>query len=156
MWACQNGHKEAAELLLERGAQVDLQDIDGWSSLMCASDKGQTEVVKLLLERGAQVDLQDNDGWSSLMYTIQTEVVELLLERGAQMDLRNNDGRTALELNDVYGYFGIVELLQMKSTQTTTNLCGTSNLYGEFFTLYYVLQSYGCPSHVHVVMETFR
>ena len=142
---------EVVKLFLERGAQVDLQDNNGRSSLMWASNEGQTEVVKLLLERGARVDLQDNDGWSSLMCTKQTEVVELLLERGAQMDLRNNNGRTALEVNDEFGYF---ELLQMKSTQTTTNLCGTSNLYGEFFTLYYVLQSYGCPSHVHVVMET--
>ena len=40
------------KLLLERGAQVDLQNNYGQSSLIFASDNGQTEVVKLLIERG--------------------------------------------------------------------------------------------------------
>ena len=31
---------------------------DGWTALMCASNKGHTDVVQLLLSSGAQVDLQ--------------------------------------------------------------------------------------------------
>lgn len=55
-----------AKLLLERGAKIDLVDMDGRSALLHASSEGFYDMVKLLLESGAQVDLQDNDGWCAL------------------------------------------------------------------------------------------
>ena len=58
MSASKNGHGEVVKLLLEHGAQVDLQEENGWSALMSASQNGHGEVVKLLLEHGAQVYLQ--------------------------------------------------------------------------------------------------
>ena len=61
MAASQNGHNEVVKLLHEHGAQVDLQNNDGWSALMAASLNGHTE----LHEHRAQVDLQNNDGWSA-------------------------------------------------------------------------------------------
>ena len=60
-----------AKLLLENGAQVDLQQNDGWSALMLASRCGHCEVAKLLLENGAQVDLQQNDRSSALISASQ-------------------------------------------------------------------------------------
>ena len=49
MAAILNGHTEVVKLLLEKGAQVDIQDSSGWTALMDAGLKGHTEVVKLLL-----------------------------------------------------------------------------------------------------------
>ena len=79
---------EVVKLLLERGAQVDLQDNNGQSPLMWASNMGQTEVVKLLLERGAQVDLRDNNGDSAPMLAFQSghiETVKFLQKEGVQI-----------------------------------------------------------------------
>ncbi len=42
-----------AELLLDHGAQVDIQDSYGWSALMYASREGHTEAAKLLLDHDA-------------------------------------------------------------------------------------------------------
>ena len=47
--ASKNGHTEVAKLLLDHHAQVEMQDSDGWSSLMYASQAGHAEVAKLLL-----------------------------------------------------------------------------------------------------------
>ena len=55
MSASQNGQ---SEILLENGAQVDLQKESGWCVLMSASKNGHAEVVEILLENVAQVDLQ--------------------------------------------------------------------------------------------------
>ncbi len=58
-----------AALLLEKGAQIDLQDNDGDSALTLASCNGHTEVTALLLEKGAQIDMLNKHGRSALMAT---------------------------------------------------------------------------------------
>ena len=115
MKSSKNGHTEVVKLLHDYGAQVDLQDNDGWSALMFASDNGHTEVIKLLHEHGAQVDLQNNGGWSALMTASlngHTEVVKLLNDYGAQLDLLNNDGWSALMVASLNGHIEVVQLLQ--------------------------------------------
>ena len=32
---------------------------DGWTALMCASEKGEVECMRIMLERGAQTNTQD-------------------------------------------------------------------------------------------------
>ena len=49
MRASWKGHCEVVKLLLEKGAQVDLQDGDGWSALMRASQNGQCKVLVSLI-----------------------------------------------------------------------------------------------------------
>ena len=43
-------------LLLERGADVNKVDENGWTALMHAAEEGHVETVTLLLERGADVN----------------------------------------------------------------------------------------------------
>ena len=56
MFACREGHTEAAKVLVENGAQLNLQKEEWGSPLMLTCNEG---VVKLLLEKGAQANLQD-------------------------------------------------------------------------------------------------
>ncbi len=95
------GHSDVVKLLLDSGAQVNLQDIDGWSSLRVASENGHSYVVKLLLDSGAQVNLRDREGSSSLMLASEngySDVVKLLLDNDAQVNLWNKNGDSALDL----------------------------------------------------------
>ena len=57
MIASQNGHKEVVELLIEKGAAIDLATNDKRTPLYIASHKGHKEVVELLLSKGASIDL---------------------------------------------------------------------------------------------------
>ena len=78
-----------AELLLESGAQIDLQDKDGMSALMFAAKRGIFDMAKMLLEKGAQIDLQDKSGRSAIMIASEYQhwdVGKLLIERGAEVD----------------------------------------------------------------------
>ena len=77
--------------------------INGWSTLMLASQSGHTEVVNLLHKNGAQVDLQDNNGFSPLIIACQnghTEAVKLLIEHGAQVDLQNDSGSALIAASE--------------------------------------------------------
>ena len=88
-------------LLLERGANPNLQNKDGWTALMYAAGSDRPLTVRLLLERGANPNLQDKGGWTALMYAVRNdyaEVVRLLLERGANPNLQNGCGKTARQI----------------------------------------------------------
>ena len=77
MFACREGHTEAAKVLAENGAQLNLQKEEWGSPLMLACKEGHSGVVKLLLEKGAQADLQDNRGRSALMYSSERNKLEV-------------------------------------------------------------------------------
>ena len=57
MLAVSHGRMDMVQALLARGAGVNLQDDEGSSALMCASEHGHADIVKLLL---AQPDCDAN------------------------------------------------------------------------------------------------
>ena len=72
-------------LLLEHGADINLQNQIGLSPLHWASINGALEVVYLLLEHGANVEAERKDGKTALQYAAEEghdEVVELLRDHG--------------------------------------------------------------------------
>ena len=46
-------------LLLQAGATVNLQDIDGWTPLPAASHWGQREAIELLCEHAADLEIKN-------------------------------------------------------------------------------------------------
>lgn len=52
--------KECMQLLIEKGATVNSQDVEGKTPLHTEVRKGSLETVKLLIESGANVNLGDD------------------------------------------------------------------------------------------------
>jgi ankyrin repeat protein len=62
-------------------ADVNNQDVNGQTALMCASARGRLEEVNLLLENSADVNNKDMGDNTALKYALKNgymEVVELL------------------------------------------------------------------------------
>ena len=89
--AAQRGHTSIVQYLLDEGAQVDTQDVDGSTSLMIASSLGHSEVVRVLINYGADVNiLAKEPNSTALMYAClyqRTVCVDLLLAGGADPNL---------------------------------------------------------------------
>jgi ankyrin repeat protein len=87
------------EAILERNADVDIQDENGSTALMAASIKGPVEIVEALLERGAKGDTPDENGNTALMYAINKghyQIAQSILENGADASLLNSNGSPAV------------------------------------------------------------
>jgi uncharacterized protein len=97
--AARGKHRSVAELLLDKGASVDMQSEDrGYSPLMDASHIGSADLVALFIERGADPDLKSKDGQTALVVAVgrnDVETARLLLAGGADPDLADKLGLSA-------------------------------------------------------------
>jgi len=65
-WASWNGRREAIEILIDRGAEINRCNIEGMTALMFAARNGKTDILRLLIELGADPSLQDINNKTAL------------------------------------------------------------------------------------------
>ena len=102
---------------IEQEADVGVQDNDGETALMYASEGGHIECVKYLVEYGkADVGVQDNNGMTALIAASaggHIECVKYLIEYGkADVGVQSNSGLTALIFAEEKGFMEISQYLK--------------------------------------------
>jgi ankyrin repeat protein len=90
-------------LLIDRGADVNAADRQGWTALHFGGRDQNPELVRILLDACAEVDPVDAYGDTPLWRAVSelgsdTRTVDLLLERGADPERKNNYGISPLDL----------------------------------------------------------
>jgi hypothetical protein len=109
----QAGDLAEVQDLLEKGAEVDSANLQGWSALMAASSAGREDIVKVLLDKGVRVNARAKGfpiiisgngsrvtpGATALMaaaYSGRAEITAMLLEKEAQVNAKRDDRWTPL------------------------------------------------------------
>lgn len=86
-WAILNGYRSIAELLIEKGANVNAKTKNGATPTFAAASLGQRDVLEVLIARGADLNAKDEQGVSPLRVASSKghkAVVELLKAKGAR------------------------------------------------------------------------
>jgi ankyrin repeat protein len=100
--ACYQGNVRIINLLLRRGANINVVDDDGKNvlSFLSSNDMGYCSVYKLLLEKGIDCNWQDGQGNTPLMNAIFEEdfmlLKELLKRNDLNVGLCNDNGKNAI------------------------------------------------------------
>ncbi len=108
-----------AQLLTERGADVNVRGEEHETPLHLASDFLELNLVRMLVDHGANVNAEDKRGRTPLHRVLEAKgysdkdifgVAQLLVERGADVNARDKDHETPLHLAS---YFPELKLVQM-------------------------------------------
>ena len=114
--AARYGQLDVAQLLLDRGAEVNKADRYGSTPLYIAARYGQLAVAELLLDKGAEVNLANTYGATPLWIAVQEgklDVAKLLIDKGADVNKAETTyGRAPLWVAEKYGHTEIVNLLR--------------------------------------------
>ncbi|XP_042203457.1 ankyrin repeat and SOCS box protein 12-like isoform X2 [Homarus americanus] len=84
--AVSGGNPECIEVLLSAGADIELEDVKGQTSLFVATSQRKLEIMKILLEAGANPEGSRKNRCSPLLVAVRdgfSEGVKLLLQHGA-------------------------------------------------------------------------
>ena len=116
MAAAVGGHAGLTRLLLNRRANIELQNSAGLTPLMGASQQvGNTEVIEMLIRAGAQVERSNpRDGATAILYAAErgdADAAQALLKAGANVDAAKSDGGTALMAASHQGRLDVVRAL---------------------------------------------
>jgi ankyrin repeat protein len=112
--ALSGGHLKIAQVLHERGADVDVRGYNNSTSLNRASGSGHFEIVQWLLSHRANPNAGRVDDWTSLHEAANSghvEVSRLLLQYKADIHAHNGLGKTPLHLAVQSGHANVARLL---------------------------------------------
>ena len=145
--AAENGQTAVAELLIEKGADIEaaysglsmkerMEELwsgtrgdafppPAWATrpLHLAASYGHKDVVELLIAKGARIEARDTGGATPLLAATRNghkDIVVLLLARNAQIETKDLSGYTPLLAAAENGHKEVVELLLDRGTNLNT------------------------------------
>ncbi|KAH9997429.1 ankyrin repeat-containing domain protein [Russula compacta] len=154
--ASYRGHLDAASLLLDHGADLNMAAHQGTQTPLCSAYDGRRlEVMRLLLERGANVDVKyDNYGPISndASFNGRAEDLQLLLRYGTDVNV-GDDERTPLYWASASRELKTVRLLLAHGVDVDAQTqVGNTSLYRAsedgYFEVVETLLSHGANVHI--------
>uniref|UniRef100_A0A3Q2WB33 Ankyrin repeat domain 2 n=1 Tax=Haplochromis burtoni TaxID=8153 RepID=A0A3Q2WB33_HAPBU len=119
--ACLEGHAPVVQMLLGKGADINLKDQLGSRAIHWACRGGNLTVVEVLKSHGADLNVRDKLHSTPLHVatrTGHTSIVEYLLSCGALINSRDREGDTALHDAVRLNRYKIVKLLIVAGADT--------------------------------------
>jgi ankyrin repeat protein len=111
---------DTVKVLIEKRANVNEQDNNGYSALHFASQNYYINIAKLLIESNADVNIKDLHGNTPLFRAVfnsmgRGEMISLLLTNGADKNSCNKHGISPLKLADTIGNYNVINFFELKS-----------------------------------------
>ena len=100
-FAAFGGKKDACEVLIKLGADVNVENDSGWGVVMIAASMGKSTAMRMLIEHGADMEKRNDAGWTALLVAANAgkpKAVKMLLLMGADSSVTNNYGKNAYDL----------------------------------------------------------
>jgi len=129
--AVRRGYESMVKLLLEKGAEANINDSNGLSAIHYAIRlENGISLCELLRQEGVNFQHQDNLGNTALhtaiTYNLGIDKIQYLLDKGTNTNIRNKQGNTPLLVSILSENKEAIELLQDQSDIFAMNQQGLS------------------------------
>ena len=117
------GLNKIVQLLLDKGADMEAKNNNGFSALFLAVINKHEPVVRTLFEKGGNLQAQTETKSTPIHGAAERGhemLVRFLLDRGASADTRDDKGFTPLLLASANGHETVVKVLSMSRDNGTT------------------------------------
>ena len=98
--AVNRGNDSIVSILIQHGANPNIQNKYENTALHNAALNGNNEVITTLIKAGADLNIQNDEGKTALYRAAENgnnEVITTLIEAGADLNIQRKDGNTALQ-----------------------------------------------------------
>lgn len=128
---------DVVKKLIKKGANLNKQKVNGYTSLMQAINLGYFDIASILIQNGADVNIENKIGNTALMFAVSydeksIDIVNLLLLYGADPYLKNINREDSFDLARPQHKSILLHALDPPSTK----------------------QPYGGPSYLYLVNKT--
>jgi ankyrin repeat protein len=92
---------KTVQYLLEKRADINAKDDQGWTALHMAVRRGALVYVQYLVEQGVDIKAKDKEGRTALHLAAGSgflNTVQYLVEQGADIEAKDEQGETALHM----------------------------------------------------------
>jgi uncharacterized protein len=103
--ASSRNRPEIVKMLIDAGAELNVQTSGGLTPLHRTIPMSNSEVAKILIDAGADLNIQEVHGWTPLHWAIENkenEIKQMLIDAGAIIDIKDNRGKKPFDLIDSY------------------------------------------------------
>ena len=145
-----DGCVQYAILLIEGGADVNLDDDHGRTLLIMAAKGRNYELMKVLIHAGADVNAKDDHGCCALTYAAATsrdKSLEIFMEAADKIDPTRN---YLPPLSDIEFDVGLLKISTLKMLLRTGIKVNVPNVYFNNTLIYYILE---CERSIHKVSK---
>lgn len=129
--------EKVAELLVRKGADVNVMMINDNTPLHVAVIDGYKELVELIIEKGADINAKNKNDHTPLLIAVANEdskIVELLISKGANVNAKEKNGSTPLHRAAFNRDLYLVKLLFEKNADVKIkNVFGITALHAALF-----------------------
>lgn len=123
--------KNLLDLLMLYGANPNITNKYGITSLMMAAYQGKEDLVNKLLHYKANINAQSRSKRTALMWAAEndsnSDIVKLLLDKGAKITIKNKKNHTARDIARRLGNEQIVKLIDSKTEELNKKRINTSS-----------------------------
>lgn len=99
-WACRIDNIELVKLLVDKGSDLNLMDMNGIAPLQSLASRGLVKAAELLIEKGADLNIQDKFGLATPLHMASIsghyQMLVLLIEKGADAYIVDKNENTVL------------------------------------------------------------
>jgi len=118
--AIKKKHLSTVKILLEKNAQLDLQDNAGMTALLVAVEHNDNELAAVLLSKGANPNIANTLGETALVKAVEAgnrQMLLLLLKNDADVLVKNKVGKDLLTIAQDRIFQELIPLLETAKSQ---------------------------------------